>query len=99
MEKNKFKDKLTVKNISKTFGAIIFVLVFVFTFLVTSNELRQHWVILLAVFGSLVLAAGIVWLVMALVVKHKKDKTDTNKQTIKKALDKLEEEAKKEKNK
>lgn len=99
MEKNKFKDKLTVKNISKTFGAIIFVLVFVFTFLVTSNELRQHWVILLSVFGSLVLAAGIVWLVMALVVKHKKDKADTNKQTIKKALDKLEEEAKKEKNK
>ena len=97
--KNKVKSKLTVKNISKTFGVIIFILVFLFTFLVTSNDLKQHWIILLSVFGSAVLAAIITWVIMILVVKHKADKNDPNKQKIKQALEKLEEDKKEENNK
>ncbi|MBQ0045710.1 MAG: hypothetical protein KBS35_02370 [Mycoplasma sp.] len=90
--KNKVKPKLTVKNINKTFGVIIFVLVFLFTFLFTS-ELKQHWVILLSVFGGAIALAGIVWLVMALVVRHLTIKNDENKQKINKALKKLKEDA------
>lgn len=93
--KNKKKPKLTVKNINTTFGAIIFVLVFLFTFLVTSNELREKWVILIAVFGSLVGAAGIAWLTTYLVFKKKQEKADPNKQKINQALEELKKEQEK----
>lgn len=93
--KNKIKPKLTVKNINKTFGVIIFVLVFIFTFLFTS-ELKEHWVILVSVFGGVVAATGIVWLVMALVVRHKTYMSDENKQKINQALKNLKKDAVKE---
>ena len=92
---NKKKSKLTVANINKVFGASIFVLAFIFTFLITSKELRPHAVILLAVFIPVIVATGIAWLVTYLVIKKKKDKADPNKQKINKALEKLEEEKKK----
>lgn len=93
MQKSKFKDKLTVKNINKTFGALIFVLVFVFTFLFTSSELKQHWPILLSVFGGVILLAGIVWLVLVLWIRQKTIKNDANKQKINQALKKPKEDA------
>ncbi len=91
--KTKLKDKLTVKNINKTFPIIIFVLVFIFTFLATSNELRQHWVILLSVFGGAVLLVGLTWLIMGLVIWKKAKNNDENQKKIKQALKKLKEEA------
>lgn len=80
--------KLTVKNIGTTCGIIIFVLVFLFTFLFTT-EFKDEWRILLAVFGSLVGAVGIGWLVLVLLVKKKQKLADPNQRKIEEAIKKV----------
>lgn len=84
--KNTWWSKLNVKNISKTFGVVVFVLVFVFTFLVTSSELKQHWVILLSVFGGVLALVIIAWVGLVLLVKKKKRDNDPNQQKIEQAI-------------
>ncbi|XQP55942.1 MAG: hypothetical protein ACOQNY_00905 [Mycoplasmoidaceae bacterium] len=84
--KNTWWSKLNVKNISKTFGVVVFVLVFVFTFLVTSSELKQHWVILLSVFGGVLALVIIAWVGLVLIVKKKKRDNDPNQQKIEQAI-------------
>lgn len=92
--KKKEKPKLTIANINKTFGAAIFVLVFIFTFLVTSNDLREHWVILLSVFGGVVAAGIIAWVTMILILRNRKKASDPNKIKIDEALRRQKEEQK-----
>lgn len=93
INKNKFIDKLTVKNINTTFGLIVFVLVFLFTFFLTANEFANHKLIILAVFGSIILATIAVWVALALIIHKRIKSKDINKQKIDKALDKLQEDA------
>lgn len=95
MNKNKFLDKLNAKNITKTFGIILFVLVFVFTFLFTATDpvLSEHKITILIVFGCVALFLIICWLALFLIVRHYKKSQDTNKQKIDKALDKLKKDA------
>ncbi len=90
--KNKLLSKLTVKNVSQVLGISIFVLVFLFTFLY-SFEFKEQWVILLAVFGSLILLIGIVWILLVVWIKRSAKKKDINQQKIGKALEKLEQDA------
>lgn len=84
--KNTWWSKLNVKNINTTFGIVVFVLVFVFTFLVTSSELKQHWVILISVFGGVLALIIIAWVVLALLVTKKKKANDPNQQKIEQAI-------------
>ncbi|MCQ2748248.1 MAG: hypothetical protein MJ223_03330 [Mycoplasmoidaceae bacterium] len=51
--------------------------------------------IITAVFGAVIAAAAIAWVVTYFVLKNKQYKEDPNKQKIDKALEKLEEQRKK----
>ncbi|XQP55058.1 MAG: hypothetical protein ACOQNV_02900 [Mycoplasmoidaceae bacterium] len=95
INKNKILNKLTYSNVNKTFGAILFVLVFIFTFLLTTNDtaLNSAKTIILIVFGSVMGLFALCWGGLILIVWHHKKSTDVNKQKIDKALDKLKEDA------
>lgn len=93
INKNKILDKLTYSNVNKTFGAIMFVLVFIFTFLLTANDLKPYQTIVLIVFGAVMGLFALCWVGLILIVRHHKRSKDVNKQKIDKALDKLKEQA------
>ena len=41
-----------------------------------SSDLKEHWIILLSVFGGVILVTGIVWLIMDLVIWKKTKAND-----------------------
>ena len=93
INKNKILDKLTYSNVNKTFGAILFVLVFIFTFLLTVGDFKPHQTTILIVFGSVMGFFALCWGGLILLVWHHKKSSDVNRKKIDKALDKLKEDA------
>lgn len=94
--KNKQKPKLSYKNINRTFGIVVFVLVFLFTFFFSFYKGDLELIIIGSVFGGTIALTLIAWLVTILVFRHKLEANDPNKQKVKQALDKIEQERKEE---
>lgn len=83
------ENKITVKRINTIFGPIAFGLVFIFTFLLISTEIKEkHMVEVGASFGA---AFGVVVIlyIIFMIIAVKRSKTENDKE-IQKAIDQIE---------